>query len=164
MGGETGKNRQDQLTGSRLLAVEKAIIRNFQEQDIPEILEIQRKITHREIARHEYGAFEEQLHQPDRVGYGAIVDGKVAGFIVGEAKTGDFGLERSLWVVNFGVNPKYMGEGIGQSLAERLFDHCLTHEIHKVYSVVSWDAVDLLSFFKALGFDRSNLINLEKEL
>jgi ribosomal protein S18 acetylase RimI-like enzyme len=164
VGGKTCKNHQDQLTGTGSLAVKKTIIRNLQKQDVPAVLEIQRSIIHREFDVRAHEVFQEQLNRPDRISFVAIIDDRVAGFILGEVKTGDFGLERSLWVVNFGVNSKYMGEGIGQSLAERLFDYCRSHEIHEVYSVVSWDAVDLLSFFKALGFDRSNLINLEKKL
>ena len=89
---------------------------------------------------HAHEAFEEQLLRADRTGFVAMVDGKVASFIAGEVKTGDFGLERSLWVVNFGVKSKYMGEGLGHSLAERLFDYCHSHEIIDVYSLVSWDA------------------------
>ncbi|RPJ10835.1 MAG: GNAT family N-acetyltransferase, partial [Desulfobacteraceae bacterium] len=36
--------------------------------------------------------------------------------------------------------------------------------IKDVYTSVRWDSVDLLSFFKTLGFDRSNFINLKKSL
>jgi ribosomal protein S18 acetylase RimI-like enzyme len=152
------------LTDFRLLTVKKTVIRSLEERDVPAVFEIQRSITSKEFAPKAQEEFREQLNRPDRVGFVGVINNKVAGFILGEVKSGDFGLERSLWLVNFGVHPKYMGEGIGQSLAERLFDYCRSHEIHRVYSVVSWDAVDLLSFFKALGFDRSNLINLEKKL
>ena len=144
--------------------MKETIIRAIETQDVPAVLEIQRSITHKKFDVKTQKVFQEQLNRTDRVGFVAIIDGMVVGFILGEVKICDFGLERSLWVVNFGVNSKYMGEGIGQSLAERLFDYCRSQKIHDVYSVVSWDAVDLLSFFKALGFDRSNLINLEKEL
>ena len=32
------------------------------------------------------------------------------------------------------------------------------------FASVRWDSVDFLPFFKTLGFDRSNFINLRKEL
>jgi N-acetylglutamate synthase-like GNAT family acetyltransferase len=144
--------------------MKETIIRTIEEQDIPGLLQIQRSITHKKNDIKAQKVFQEQLNRPDRIGLIAIINNQVAGYILSEVKNGDFGLDRSLWVVNFGVNPKYMGEGIGQSLAERLFDYCRSHDVHEVYSVVSWDAVDLLSFFKSLGFDRSNLINLEKRL
>jgi N-acetylglutamate synthase-like GNAT family acetyltransferase len=144
--------------------MKETIIRTIEKQDVPAVLEIYRSITRKEIDLKAQKAFEEQVNRADRVGFIALIDDKVAGFILGEVKACDFGLEHSFWVVNFGVSSKYMGEGIGHSLAERLFDYCRSHEILDVYSVVSWDAVDLLSFFKALGFNRSNLINLQKKL
>jgi len=33
-----------------------------------------------------------------------------------------------------------------------------------VFTLVRWDSADMLSFFKTLGFDRSNFINLRKTL
>jgi hypothetical protein len=36
--------------------------------------------------------------------------------------------------------------------------------VENVYTSVRWDSTDLLSFFKTLGFDRSNFINLRKVL
>jgi len=33
-----------------------------------------------------------------------------------------------------------------------------------VYTAARWDSVDLLSFFKSVGFNRSNFINLYKKL
>ncbi|PIP35560.1 MAG: GNAT family N-acetyltransferase, partial [Desulfobacterales bacterium CG23_combo_of_CG06-09_8_20_14_all_52_9] len=36
--------------------------------------------------------------------------------------------------------------------------------IHNVHTSVQWDSTDLLSFFKTLGFNRSNFINLSKTL
>ena len=37
-------------------------------------------------------------------------------------------------------------------------------KINEIYTAARWDAVDILSFFKSIGFDRSNFINLRKEL
>ncbi len=36
--------------------------------------------------------------------------------------------------------------------------------IENVYTSVRWNSSDLLSFFKTLGFDRSNFINLRKAI
>jgi ribosomal protein S18 acetylase RimI-like enzyme len=55
-----------------------------------------------------------------------------------------------------------MGRGIGASLAEEIFKFYRSKGIENVYTSVRWDSTDLLSFFKTLGFDRSNFINLRK--
>jgi len=36
--------------------------------------------------------------------------------------------------------------------------------IRDIYTSVRWDSTDLLSFFKTLGFQRSDFINLHKSL
>jgi hypothetical protein len=57
-----------------------------------------------------------------------------------------------------------MGQEIGASLAKEIFEYYKAHGIDNVYTSVRWDSTDLLSFFKTLGFDRSNFINLRKVL
>ena len=83
---------------------------------------------------------------------------------MGEIKKGDFGIEKGFWIVSFGVIPALMGKGIGHALADHAFQYCRSIDISDVYSVVRWDAGDLLSFSNRLGFDRSNFINLRKRL
>ena len=65
---------------------------------------------------------------------------------------------------NVGVDPKYMGQGIGDRLAQEVFNFFKVKGIKDIYTSVRWDSTDLLSFFKRLGFDRSNFINLRKHL
>ena len=77
---------------------------------------------------------------------------------------GAFGLEKSAWIGLFGVDPKYMGQGIGRSMAKKVLHVLKQMDIKTVFTSVRWDSTDLLSFFKSLGFDRSNFINLEKIL
>jgi L-amino acid N-acyltransferase YncA len=57
-----------------------------------------------------------------------------------------------------------MGTGIGYAMARKLFDFFRRRGIRDVYTSVLWDAVDMLSFFKSLGFDRSTFINLIKHV
>jgi N-acetylglutamate synthase-like GNAT family acetyltransferase len=57
-----------------------------------------------------------------------------------------------------------MGRSIGASLAEEIMNYYQAQGVENVYTSVRWDSTDLLSFFKTLGFDRSNFINLRKVL
>ncbi|MFO7600874.1 MAG: GNAT family N-acetyltransferase, partial [Candidatus Desulfacyla sp.] len=68
------------------------------------------------------------------------------------------------WIATLGVDPKFMGQGIGKKLAEAILAVYREKGINDIYTTVRWDSVDLLSFFKTLGFDRSNFINLRKDL
>ena len=92
----------------------------------------------------------------------AELDGKVVGFIITYILFGGFGLEKSAWIGLFGVEPKYMGSGIGKSMAKEVFGELRRMNIKNVFTSVKWDSVDILSFFKSLGFDRCDFINLKK--
>jgi L-amino acid N-acyltransferase YncA len=73
-------------------------------------------------------------------------------------------LEQSGWLEVVEVHPKHMGTGIGRALAGKLFQFFKKKGIRDIYTTVRWDAGDMLSFFKSLGFDRSTFINLRKHL
>ena len=94
----------------------------------------------------------------------AEVGGKVAGYMISNTLHAGFGLKKSAWIVTMGVDPEHMGRGIGVKLAEAIFDVYRKKGIKHIYSSVMWDSIDLLSFFKTLGFERSDFINLRKEL
>jgi len=57
-----------------------------------------------------------------------------------------------------------MGIGIGKALAERLFQFFKKEGVRDIHTAVRWDAGDMVSFSKAIGFDRSPFINLRKQL
>ena len=61
-------------------------------------------------------------------------------------------------------HPDSWGQGIGVKLAEEIFRVCGEQGISRIFTSVRWDSADLLSFFKTLGFDRSNFINLSRDL
>lgn len=92
------------------------------------------------------------------------IDNKVAGFIIGGIKKWSFGLEKSGWIEMIEVDPKLMGRGIGMTLGKSLIRYFNKKEIGEVYTSVKWDSADLISFFKSVGFDKSNFINLEYKL
>jgi ribosomal protein S18 acetylase RimI-like enzyme len=94
----------------------------------------------------------------------AELDGQVVGFMVSYVLTLGFGIEKSGWIATLGVSPNFMGQGIGDKLAKETFKYYKEIGINNVYTSVRWDSPDLLSFFKTLGFDRSNFINLRKTL
>jgi len=57
-----------------------------------------------------------------------------------------------------------MGKGIGLKLAGKICEVYKNKGIKNIYSSVLWDSTDVLSFFKKLGFERSEFINLKKKL
>lgn len=94
----------------------------------------------------------------------ALVDNKVIGYMISNVLHASFGLDKSAWIISMGVDPDYMGRGIGKKLANKILETYKSQNINYVFSSVAWDSIDLLSFFKTLGFERSEFINLRKKL
>ena len=138
------------------------IIRDLEERDSEDISRIQEAIAKEPSTIDYHRIVEEELKKEDRVSFVAELDGKLVGFMIAYIIYGGFGLEKSAWIGLFGVEPKYMGSGIGKRMAKEVFDVLMKINIKNVFTSVKWDSVDLLSFFKSLGFDRCNFINLKK--
>jgi ribosomal protein S18 acetylase RimI-like enzyme len=144
--------------------VKKIKTRRIRTEDLPQIIVIQESIIQKKVSRKWIRAVEGRLQRREGVGFVALRGAQVVGFIIGEVKGEGFGLQESGWIEVIGVRPQEMGAGIGSSLVERLFGFFRLKGIREIYTSVRWDAVDMLSFFKSVGFDRSNFINLRKPL
>ncbi|HIC85565.1 MAG TPA: GNAT family N-acetyltransferase, partial [Desulfobacterales bacterium] len=92
------------------------------------------------------------------------VEGKVVGYMITYVIYGGFGIEKSAWIATLGVDPRFMGQGIGRRLFQKIMEVYREKKVEYIFTSVRWDAADLLSFFKTLGFDRSSFINLRKKL
>jgi len=106
----------------------------------------------------------EQVKRKVDSSFVAEIKGKVVGFMISYITYGNFGADRCAWIAMFGVNPKLMGQGIGKRLAEEIFKVYKEKGVTEVFTSVRWDAIDILSFFKTLDFERSNFINLWKKI
>ena len=142
--------------------MQNLIIRNLEIGDSEDISRIQESITKEPSTIDYHKIIQEEVKKDNSVNVVAELDGKLVGFIITYILYGGFGLEKSAWIGLFGVEPKYMGSGIGKRMAKEVFDELTKMNIKNIFTSVKWDSVDLLSFFKSLGFDRCNFINLKK--
>jgi ribosomal protein S18 acetylase RimI-like enzyme len=94
----------------------------------------------------------------------AELNDKVVGYMISTTLYAGFGIRKSAWIMAIGVHPDYMGQGIGLALANRVCEIYRAKQVESIYSSVMWDSIDVLSFFKKLGFKRSEFINLKKDL
>ena len=140
----------------------KLRIRKLLKEDADEISRIYAAITMTAVDQDFKRVVEDHAQSDDEACFVAESDGKVVGFMISYILTAGFGMAKSAWIATLGVDPNCMGQGIGASLAEEIFKYYKSQGIENVYTSVRWDSTDMLSFFKTLGFDRSNFINLRK--
>ena len=94
----------------------------------------------------------------------AQCDGEVVGYIIGTILYAGFGVRKTAWITSIGIHPSSMGHGIGIKLVSRICETFKEKGINAIHSSVMWDSFDALSFFRKLGFNRSEFINLKMDL
>lgn len=144
--------------------MENLVIRALKKEDASDIDRINKVIT-KYPEKDEFKRMVEELAQGrGNMSYVAEYQGKVVGYMITYMLMAGFGIGKSAWIAAVGVEPKFMGQGIGKSLAKEIFKLYSKKGIKNIYTSVRWDSTDMLSFFKTMGFDRSNFINLRKKM
>ncbi len=137
-------------------------VRRMRTQDAEAVLRIDEKITG---TPHEAQWESRIIDQLTRNPLGCLVAevrGKVVGFIFGEIRGWEFGIPKSGWIEIVGVDPEYHVKGVARALIEKLHVYFRNHNVERVMTMVNWNDPGLVSFFRAVGFERSEFIILEK--
>ena len=92
----------------------------------------------------------------------AEVDGKVVGFMLGDVRAGEFGIEQpSGWIERFGIHPDFRGRDLGKQMFAAVVQHFRAEGATSVRTMVDAKETSVLGFLKALGFAPSALQALE---
>ena len=140
-------------------------IRPLDELDITPIVGIDEKIS----GRYRPEVWERRIgyhlrRDPDSCVV-AEVDGKVVGFMLGEIRSFEFGLEEPTgWIEVLGVDPRQQGKALGRRMAEAILEHFRDQGAHGVRTLVDEGRDDIRSFFESLGFEPSGLRPFAKRL
>lgn len=96
---------------------------------------------------------------PDSSVVAEDADGRVVGFMLGEVRSGEFGLEHPTgWVEVLGVDPDFRGRAVGRRMAEAMLEHFRTRGAVEVRTLVDEEAKgDVAGFFRSLGFEPAPL-------
>ena len=92
--------------------------------------------------------------------------GKVVGFMLGEVRSGEFGLEEPTgWIEVLGVDPDSRGQAVGRQLADRMLDHFRELGAKTVRTLVDEETMEgIAQFFTALDFETGSLRSFVKKL
>lgn len=100
----------------------------------------------------------------DCAGFVAEFEGNIVGFMIGHLVTLSLEQEKSAWIAAMGVDPGFIEQDIGVELAAQILRYFEGRGISAVHTCLKWNDGGRLSLFKALGFKRSQFINLTKKL
>ncbi len=143
-------------------------IRALNELDIGAIVKIDEKVT----GRYRPDEWERRaayyIRRDPEASLVAEVNGTVVGFMLGEVRSGEFGLEEPTgWIEVLAVDPAYQGKGIGRRLAEAMLGHFKARGAKKVRTLVDeglkhWEQIT--RFFRSLGFEPATVHPYVKSL
>ncbi len=145
--------------------MENVKIRTLRREDLDAIVEVERRVLGQ--VRKEY--WERKLATVDRAAseasFIAEKEGAVVGFILADVSGWEFGVaDTSGWIETIGVAPEFQKKGLATALIQEAIKHFRSLGVKTIYTLVSWDDWDLLQFFRAMGFTRGDMINLELKI
>ncbi|MBC8460810.1 MAG: GNAT family N-acetyltransferase [Deltaproteobacteria bacterium] len=138
------------------------VIRTMGNKDLDRIVEIDTKILGQ--PRPEYWEMKLELVEKRSpiASLVAEMDGKVIGFIIGDASGWEYGVPEDVgWIDTIGVDPAYQRKGIAQMLFREMIDHLKKVGVTSIYTFVNWRDWSLLQFFDSMGFTKGDMVNLE---
>ena len=95
----------------------------------------------------------------------AELDGEVVGFMLGDVRAGEFGIEEaSGWIEVIGVDPAAAGRGVGRALGTEMLSRYRARGVGKVRTMVDQSMPDVERFFVSLGFAADSLRSFVKPL
>lgn len=147
--------------------ISQLIIRNLRQEDLDRLVYIDSLMTG--YPRNLY--FERKFKRIFGEDYQLLLslvaelNGKVVGYIMGEANTGEYGIPEPVASVDtIGVDPEYKRLGIGHILLEEYCAMAAKAGIELMTSLVSEDYPDIIEFFRAEGFKPARMVALDRKL
>jgi len=142
-----------------------ARVRPLDELDIGSVVRIDERIT----GRYRPEFWEQRVmyylrRDPDSSQV-AEIDGKVVGFMLGDVRAGEFGLEEpSGWIERFGIDPDHRGRELGKHLFDALAAHFKEAGVKSIRTLVDEKDSGVAGFLKAMGFGQSPLVAMEIQI
>ncbi len=141
------------------------LIRVVEDADLGEIVALDEKVT----GKYRPDVWEKRLgyymRRDPEASVVAESGGRVIGFMFGEVRSGEFGLEEPTgWIEVLGVDPAARGKSIGRKLADHMLAHFSRKGATTVRTLVDGKMEEIAGFFASIGFEPAHLTAYVKPL
>ena len=144
---------------------EKLRVRFMGEDDLEAVVRIDESV----LGENRFGYWRRRIDSHEKeseiTGLVAEVEGQIVGFILGEISGREFRVPDTIgWIDTIGIDPAYQRKGVASALLKEMIADFRQRGVETVYTLVNWSSWDLLQFYKAAGFTRGDMINLELKI
>jgi ribosomal protein S18 acetylase RimI-like enzyme len=141
------------------------VIRPVEDSDLGDIVALDEKIS----GKYRPAVWEKRLgyymRRDPEASVVAVAEGRVLGFMFGEVRSGEFGLEEPTgWIEVLGVDPAARGKALGRRLADHMLGHFRAKGAVTVRTLVDGGMDEIAGFFTGIGFEPAQLRAFEKRL
>jgi ribosomal protein S18 acetylase RimI-like enzyme len=148
------------------LARDRVQIRSLKEEDLAELVRLDRKLSGQDRSAYYRSKFQEMLVETGiRVSLVAEKKDLIAGFIMARVDYGEFGKPIQTAVIDtIGVHPAEKGTGVGQALLAQLLLNLSILQVESLHTQVQWQQAGLHRFLHGCGFAPSQRLVLSKAI
>jgi ribosomal protein S18 acetylase RimI-like enzyme len=153
------KGGQEMKAGSALST--RIEIRTMTEDDIPAILEIDKKFSGGLRTPTYQSSVESYIGGELSLSCVAEDRGKIVGFITGECRPVHYRERPHALIELIGVDPEYQRLGIGAKLVEAFIDRCRERGALTVHALVSVNDEPMRSLLRSLDFTKGEMVTFQ---
>jgi ribosomal protein S18 acetylase RimI-like enzyme len=164
MSGETGPPHHLTASRRRLDMADDVTVRVMKYEDLDAIAAIDARVLGQ--SRRQYWEMKvEEAEKRALPSLAAEKNGRVIGFILGDARGWEYGIPETLgWIDAIGVDPRFQNQGVGRRLMEEMIANFRKVGAARVYTLVDWKSWDILRFLASMDFRKGDMINLELKI
>ena len=144
------------------------IIRDMTDEDIQDVLNIDRKIIGEErvVTYQESRDPGASTYLGGAMGLSKVAElnGQVIGFVIGRIVTHPYRINYTGFLSLVGVLPEFRHQGIAKRLVEAFIKSCKDKKIDRISTLVDLKDQSMLPFFKSLKFEQSQTVELFRNL
>lgn len=147
----------------------RVVIRSLRHADLDAVVDLDASVfgaPRREYFERRLASLGKTGPQVHTIGLVAEVDGgAIIGLVMGTLTHGEFGFSQVTALLDsIAVRPAHQKRGIGRQLAAAFLKESAVQGASEAYTLVNWNAWDMLKFFDSLGFALASTVPLRKSI
>jgi ribosomal protein S18 acetylase RimI-like enzyme len=137
-------------------------IRTLTADDLEHVVNIDRAVLHKERLGYWQTKLELSEARSPMASLVGEMDGKVVGFIIGDASGWEYGAPDTIGFIDtIEVLPEYQRRGVAKLLFHEMVANLKKVGVETIYTFVDWRNWDLVHFFNRMGFEKGDMLHLQ---